>query len=99
MWDLILSGKGPTNNDVTLSIFRPTYHINIMIPESVPKTLEGVKETHNIGHIKQMIFDTGIVEVCIDMFELSFLENNLTNELTIGDLSIKKGNTLELKYC
>jgi hypothetical protein len=70
-----------------------------MIPGNITKPLEGVKETHDIGHIKQMIFDMGIVDVCIGMFELSFMEENLTNELTIGDLSIKKGNTLELKYC
>ena len=63
MWTHVLSGFGPTNNIVTLSIFRPTYHINIMIPGPITRQLDGVKETHDIGHIKQMICDMGVVGI------------------------------------
>ena len=54
MWTHLLSGLGPTNNSVTLSIFRPTYSINILIPGKTTRQLDGVKETHTISQIKQM---------------------------------------------
>ena len=98
MWTHLLSGLGPTNNSVTLSIFRPTYSINILIPGKTTRQLDGVKETHTISQIKQMICDLGIVDLYIDMFELSFKRCNLSNDSTIGELDIRKGATFVLKY-
>lgn len=98
LWTHVLSGDGPTKNIVTLSIFRPTYHISIMMPGPVTCRLYGVKETCDIGHIKEMICDTGIVDLRIDMFELCFMGHDLSNDSTIGELDIRKGRTLVLKY-
>jgi hypothetical protein len=57
MWDLVLSGKGPTNNVVTLSILRPTltFFIRIAIQDQDFLRLEGVEESHDICYIFKIL--------------------------------------------